>query len=516
VALRAQSPVAAPSPVHPGAGRSSVLPRDPGRATESLYRRHGDTVFRYAWHLLGRREDAEDATQATFLAVHKSLAGGTAVLDSSSWVLRIARNECMGRLRQTARRPAVSLDDGFDPPAAGGVERAAELRDEVRTAQKTLGSLPEPEREAFVMREWLGLEAGETALALGLNAGDVDGLASRARRSLVLAVGGLEPPLGCTGTRAALEAGSLDRAAKVHLLRCPVCRGVRRALRPPDAAARPVVVERLSAAIPGFATGGGGILAALTAKAATAPVLAKTAAIVVAAVAAGGAAEQAIVNAGPTHHGRSHGGQAQIARPAPAKPTQRSGAALVVQVTPPRTTHASAISSPVRPATARGAAATPTGRHGSSGSGSDHGGRSSGSDDTGAGNSGPGKAGGESGDHNGSGGDDSGASASGKHEAGGDSASSGKGKGKGAEGGADETSGSGKAGGSDGTAAVSGDSGSGKDSGSADVSGSGDSGTSGSGKGSADDGTAQTHGGDDGSQVVTDPAAASSGGGGSD
>src|SRR6185437_10093591 len=137
----------------------------------------------------------------------------------------------------------------------------AELRDEVRTARRTLSSLPEPEREAFVMREWLGLEAGETALALGLNAGDVDGLASRARRKLVLAVGGLEPPMGCSGTRAALEGGSLDRAAKVHLLRCPVCRGVRRALRPPEATARPVMVERLSAAIPGFASGGGGILA---------------------------------------------------------------------------------------------------------------------------------------------------------------------------------------------------------------------------------------------------------------
>ena len=349
MALPAPGPVAAPSPGLPGAGRSSVLPRDPGRATEWLYRRHGDTVFRYAWHLLGRREDAEDATQATFLAVHKALAGGTAVLDSNAWVLRIARNECMGRVRQTARRPAVSLDDGFDPPAAGGVERSAELRDEVRTARRTLRNLPEPEREAFVMREWLGLEAGETALALGLNAGDVDGLASRARRSLVLAVGGLEPPIGCNGTRAALEAGSLNRAAKVHLLRCPVCRGVRRALRPPDAVARPVMVERLSAAIPGFASGGG-ILAALTAKAASAPVLAKTAAIVVAAVAAGGAAEQAIVGTQHPAHHRSHGGQAQVSPPA-----RGAGSALVALVAPLRTNHGS--TSPASSAT-RGAAAT--------------------------------------------------------------------------------------------------------------------------------------------------------------
>ena len=58
---------------------------------------------------------------------------------------------------------------------------------------------------------------GEAALALGMTAGDVDGLAARARRRLVIAVGGLEPAIGCAGTRAALEGGSLDRAAKVHL-----------------------------------------------------------------------------------------------------------------------------------------------------------------------------------------------------------------------------------------------------------------------------------------------------------
>ena len=111
-------PVSAPSPVRQGAGRSARLPRDAGRATEVLYKRHGRTVLRYAWHLLGRREDAEDATQATFLAVHSALGGGTAVFEPRAWVLRIARNECMGRLRQTARMPAVgSLEGETDPPA---------------------------------------------------------------------------------------------------------------------------------------------------------------------------------------------------------------------------------------------------------------------------------------------------------------------------------------------------------------------------------------------------------------
>ena len=410
-----------------------------------LYKRHGDTVFRYAWHLLGRREDAEDATQATFLAVHGALSGGTAVLESGAWVLRIARNECMGRLRQTARRPAVrSLDDGFEPPAVGGVERTAELRDEMRTTQKTLAGLPVPEREAFVLREWLGFESSEAALALGMTAGEVDGLATRARRSLVIAVGGLEPAISCSGTRAALEAGSLDRAAKVHLLRCPVCRGVRRALRPPEASARAAVAQRLSAVIPGFATGGGGIVAALTAKAATAPVLAKTAAIVAAAVATGGAVEQAIVREQPAHHARAHGGQAQAAPVHAVTHPLASRSASGARATPPRVTHASAAAAFVTPAT-RGAAATPTNAHGARAGGDDRSGHSSGSDDTGGGNSGPGSSGQGSRDdtNSHSGRDDGGESASGKDSSHHGSTSSGKdaGEGSGTSGGKGEATG---------------------------------------------------------------------------
>ena len=196
-----------------------------------------------------------------------------------------------------------------------------------------------------------------------MTAGEVDGLATRARRSLVIAVGGLEPAISCSGTRAALEAGSLDRAAKVHLLRCPVCRGVRRALRPPDASARAAVAQRLSAVIPGFATGGGGIVAALTAKAATAPVLAKTAAIVAAAVATGGAVEQAIVREQPAHHARAHGGQAQAARgaccdaPAGHRECRRRRGRRH-----PRVTRGS--SARFVRQTTRGAAATPMNAHG--------------------------------------------------------------------------------------------------------------------------------------------------------
>jgi RNA polymerase sigma factor (sigma-70 family) len=394
MALRMPSTAPVPTPVFPGPGRASALPRDAGRATELLYTRHGGTVFRYAWHLLGRREDAEDATQATFLAVHSALAGGTAVLEPGAWVLGIARNECMGRLRKSSVRPVPdALADDAGPVAAGSVESQAAVRDEMRIARKTLSGLPEQEREAFVLREWLGLEIPEVALAMGVEAGYVEYLTARARRSLVLAVGGLEAPVGCAATRTALEAGTLDRAGKVHLLRCPVCRGVRRALRPRKsvlADPAPAVAERLAGILPGFGAGGGGIIAALTAKAATAPILTKAAALVAATLLAGGAVGQAIRTSHPAHH-RSAGPATGRGGEAAALAAQASGSrhatlVFVAPVTPlrHRTTGAlaSALASP-----ARGGAAERDGRSGSSGDGQGQGGdgRSSGSDGNGRG-----------------------------------------------------------------------------------------------------------------------------------
>jgi RNA polymerase sigma factor (sigma-70 family) len=414
-------------------------------------------VLRYAWHLLGRREDAEDATQATFLAVHGALANGTAVLQPAAWVLSIARNECMGRLRQAARGPAIGLLDAESQvPASGGVEHTAELRDEMRTAHHTLGLLPEPEREAFLLREWLGLQTGEVALALGLTSVEVETLAVRARRSLMLAVGGLEPAVGCAGTRAALEAGSLGRAGKVHLLRCPVCRGVRRALKAPDAAARSLlpdagVAGRLAAVLPGFGLGGSGIVATIAAKTAAAPLLTKTAAVVAAALMTG-AVGQEIRSTLPAHH-RAHGGQAAVVRtaaPAPVRHAARASAALVT-VSRRTTAHAAAtavthggVAREVRQdgrATShggrgdRGTSASTRGdggrsgsqRHGDGGRGSDGTSGGDGKTSSGESHSGSGKASGSGRDGSSSSGD---GSTSGSGDRSGDAKSSGSGDGK--------------------------------------------------------------------------------------
>ena len=145
-AVRDPATDAAPPPAIQGEARSS-LPADPSRATAALYRRHGATVYRYAWHMLGSREDAEDATQATFLSVHTALTSSTPVREPQAWVLKIARNECLGRIAAGMRRPlAASLDDdrvGEVSAPAPSVPRTVELRSDLQAARAALGRLPE-------------------------------------------------------------------------------------------------------------------------------------------------------------------------------------------------------------------------------------------------------------------------------------------------------------------------------------------------------------------------------------
>jgi RNA polymerase sigma-70 factor (ECF subfamily) len=400
----------APPPVIRGEA-SAVARRDAGREAAALYRRHAATVYRYAWHMLGDREDAEDATQAAFLSVHAALADGTVVREPQAWVLRIARNECLARIEARMRRPlTASLDDvvGEVSTPAPSVPRAVELRSDLAAAGDALGRLPAAQREAYVMREWLGLSTAEVAVSLGTTAIAVDGLLGRARRELVRVLGAAEESgaAGCRRTCEALAAGAVDRAARAHLVRCRACRSVRRALRPKLAAGRALMppaalAERLGDTMPGFGAGGalagsaagGGGLAAMGAKLASGPAALKGAAAALTAVAAVGggvAIDHTVVKAPPHAHVVAVSGGSVKAKPAatkqaprPIAPATRPGDDMRgdgVSVTPARPTRAAAAGGTVtakhrtRHRTTAPVPATTTRRHrsGSTSGGGEH------------------------------------------------------------------------------------------------------------------------------------------------
>ncbi len=78
-----------------------------------------DSVYRYSYRLTGRQADAEDVTQQTFLIAHEKLAQLKSPSSAKSWLMTIARNCFLKRLRCKQAIPASNLDidvDQIDQP----------------------------------------------------------------------------------------------------------------------------------------------------------------------------------------------------------------------------------------------------------------------------------------------------------------------------------------------------------------------------------------------------------------
>src|SRR6266550_7627962 len=75
-------------------------------------------IFALAYGMLGREDDARDATQETFIAAFKNLRGFRGEAKVSSWLHRIAVNQCITRQRRAKVRNEAALDDETEKDAA--------------------------------------------------------------------------------------------------------------------------------------------------------------------------------------------------------------------------------------------------------------------------------------------------------------------------------------------------------------------------------------------------------------
>src|SRR5258708_13139217 len=75
-------------------------------------------IFALAYGMLGREEDARDATQETFMAAFRNLRGFRGEAKVSSWLHRIAVNQCITRQRRAKVRSETALEDEAEKNAA--------------------------------------------------------------------------------------------------------------------------------------------------------------------------------------------------------------------------------------------------------------------------------------------------------------------------------------------------------------------------------------------------------------
>ncbi len=200
---------------------ASVRQGDPV-AFEALYERHVSELLSFCVYMLGSRQDAEDAVQATFASAYRALRADRRKIALRPWLFTIARNESLSILR--SRRPTVELNG--EPALGGDPLRELEVREEVRHVVEDLRKLPENQRAALVLAEMQGLSQVEIATVMGVRADQVKAYIFQARSNLLSERRARE--IDCREIReelanargAALLRGRLRR----HLRSCQDCR----------------------------------------------------------------------------------------------------------------------------------------------------------------------------------------------------------------------------------------------------------------------------------------------------
>ena len=163
-------------------------------AYEELVRMYDRRVFRIAQHITQNREDAEDVVQDAFLKAYQNLDRFQGNSKFYTWLVRIAVNEALMKLRKRRNSRMVSMDDDVEtdegsmprefadwspnPEQLYGQDETAEI------LRKTIQGLPPTFRTVFVLRDVEGLSTEETAQMLELSVPAVKSRLLRARLQL--------------------------------------------------------------------------------------------------------------------------------------------------------------------------------------------------------------------------------------------------------------------------------------------------------------------------------------------
>jgi RNA polymerase sigma-70 factor (ECF subfamily) len=163
-------------------------------AFPELVKRYSRRILRVARNITNNDEDAEDVLQESFLKAYTHLDGFQGNSKFYTWLVRIAINEALMKLRKRQAGKVVSLDEELSTGEDAVVREVAvwdgtpedrysqeELRE---ILDRTIASLPEGFRTVFVLRDVEELSTEETAEMLGLSIPAVKSRLLRARLQL--------------------------------------------------------------------------------------------------------------------------------------------------------------------------------------------------------------------------------------------------------------------------------------------------------------------------------------------
>jgi len=157
------------------------------KAWRELIRRFTPLVYRVAFRMLKRQDEAEDVSQEVFLRMHKSFGTYDPTRSLAPWVARTTYNACLRRLEKVGKR-----SESADPEAlthvqderAPSPEESAASQEATRILEKALTELSAQDRALLDLRYREGLSDAEVAEATGMPVNTVKTRIFRARGRL--------------------------------------------------------------------------------------------------------------------------------------------------------------------------------------------------------------------------------------------------------------------------------------------------------------------------------------------
>jgi RNA polymerase sigma-70 factor, ECF subfamily len=141
-------------------------------AFRELVERHSRSIYRLAYRMTGRPEDAEDVVQETLVRAYRQLGRFESRSNFATWLYRIGFNCAIDYMRARPRRESMEAEDTLDrlaandgAPTVDDLVYAGEISARVQAA---LEALSPQERAAFVMRHYHGCTIEEICGALDL------------------------------------------------------------------------------------------------------------------------------------------------------------------------------------------------------------------------------------------------------------------------------------------------------------------------------------------------------------
>lgn len=149
-----------------------------GASFEAIMRRHNQLLFRTARGIVHSDAEAEDVVQEAWMRAWRALGTFRSESRLSTWLVRIALNEALGRLRRKSA-PVIPLDAAMqsrdshvmaaltDEPGRGP-EQSAQRMQMRKLIEEKIDLLPDAFRAVFMLRAVEEMSVEEVALALDL------------------------------------------------------------------------------------------------------------------------------------------------------------------------------------------------------------------------------------------------------------------------------------------------------------------------------------------------------------